>query len=87
MHNGQCYFRNISIEVWLDLKLELTQNQTIPRDAGGPELIHEKFGIFLDFETDSVKAEADNPLHARVEQAVKRAEEVLVLLSGYGEGG
>lgn len=50
-------------------------------------MIHEKFGIFLDFETDSVKAEADNPLHARVEQAVKRAEEVLVLLSGYGEGG
>ena len=50
-------------------------------------MIHEKFGIFLDFETDSVKAEADNPLHAQVEAAVKRAEEVLTLLGSYGDGG
>jgi len=49
--------------------------------------VGEKFGIFLDFESDSILPEPDNQLHSQLEVAVREAEENLDLFGSYGLGG
>ena len=56
------------------------------RDSSDPQ-VGEKFGIFLDFESDSVLPEPDNQLHSQLEVAVREAEANLTIFTGYEAGG
>lgn len=56
------------------------------RDTADPE-VGEKFGIFLDFESNSVLPEPDNQLHSQLEVAVREAETNLTIFTGYEAGG
>jgi len=56
------------------------------KDSGDPE-VSEKFGIFLDFESDDVKPDPNNKFAVKLEEKVKTSEAVLENLRNYGEGG
>jgi len=55
------------------------------RDSGDNE-VNEKFGIFLDFESD-VKPDPENAFCLKLEEKVKNSEAVLDNLKNYGTGG
>eukprot|EP00092_Neocalanus_flemingeri_P001528 GFUD01001630.1.p1 GENE.GFUD01001630.1~~GFUD01001630.1.p1 ORF type:complete len:372 (+),score=102.30 GFUD01001630.1:55-1170(+) len=56
------------------------------KDSGDPE-VSEKFGIFLDFESDDVKADPNSAFSLKLEEKVKKSEALLENLRNYGTGG
>ena len=56
------------------------------RDSSDPHL-GDKFGVFLDFESNSVLPDSDNVLHGKLEVALREAEANLATFSGYEAGG
>jgi len=56
------------------------------KDIGDPE-VNEKFGIFLDFEGNDVKADPNNEFSVKLEEKIRASEEVLEHLRNYGAGG
>ena len=63
-------------------------NCLLCRDEGQDgEIISEKFGIFLDFETDTVTPDVTNQLHVQLGVAISKAEEMMVSFGEYGDGG
>ena len=64
----------------------ITQIRDSEDPVSGAE-VGEKFGIFLDFESDAILPEPDNQLHSQLEVALREAEENLNIFSSYGLGG
>jgi len=56
------------------------------KDSGDPE-VNEKFGIFLDFESDDVKPDPNSGFSLKLEEKVRKSEAVLENLKSYGTGG
>lgn len=68
--------------------LDMPYNCLLCRDEGQDgEIISEKFGIFLDFETDTVTPDVTNQLHVQLGVAISKAEEMMVSFGEYGDGG